>query len=235
MAKIACKHTGHVFYTTSDLKIVPLVSFSLISVLSPALPSSEEGRTAFQITERVEAKVLAQFNSNSFMLSSAKKTKKRVKNEDDNEAEDEEMHIPSLGQYSEIIHEATVDSFSEINAVGVESSQVYAMMGDKNKKKLQMRLRNLISAVAEKEAIATNAELLADNTTLAAAEAKIDELSFKINRLLLAYSTKPFIALKPLGEAVDEYATKYGVSDEDKAKLSSSLLKQYHDGFSVTG
>src|SRR5271168_4997384 len=64
---IIISQSGKVFHLTGDFTLQPLVSFSRISVLSPLLPSSEEGRAAFKITEGIVATVQMQLHAPSFM------------------------------------------------------------------------------------------------------------------------------------------------------------------------
>ena len=225
MTKIVCKHTGKVLYPVgTDFVIEPNVSFSLIAVLTEGLPSSEEGRMAYNITETFVATVEAKFSAMEFM---------------------------GQDHHSEILHRAFVDSIGDPTTTTIDQSRVYQLMNDKQKQIVHQRLRNLLTAVAEKEAIEANAALVPGVTGVEEVNKKIADLIFAINRLLGKVSAKPLVgseipepvkgAEEPVVEpsqlqwAVGEFISKYTDGSISADALMKKLVKEYNDGFSVVG
>jgi uncharacterized membrane protein len=182
------------------------VSFSQVAILATSLPSSEEGRAAFRIVEETIATVQARFISATFMG----------------------------GDVSEVISTKIVYGLVDSVSSDVESSAVYSRMNDENKKKIQIRLRKLLEAVAEKEAIEMNATLLATSGPTHDVEAKIADIMFKINRLLGVYSNKPSIEMQDLAKGVDAFIANQAIPDTmERALVMESLLKEINGNYQI--
>jgi hypothetical protein len=198
--------SGKTFHATGDFVIQPEVSFSQVAILATSLPSSEEGRAAFRIVEETIATVQARFISATFMG----------------------------GDVSEVISTKIVYGLVDSVSSDVESSAVYSRMNDENKKKIQIRLRKLLEAVAEKEAIEMNATLLATSGPTHDVEAKIADIMFKINRLLGVYSNKPSIEMQDLAKGVDAFIANQAIPDTmERALVMESLLKEINGNYQI--
>ena len=205
MPLITSHSTGRRIYTQSDFTIDIQAAFSLVSVLADALPSSEEGRAAFRITENIAATVQAIYSKNT-----------------------------AKEQYSEVIASVNVFDITDANSLEVEASHNYARMSDEHKKKIQSRLRKLLELVAKKEAIASNAELLVGNASMNEVDAEIAEYKNRINGLFAKYSAKPLVESQPLAIAVDSFIDAYASADDmSRDKLLLLLASQVNDGYTI--
>jgi hypothetical protein len=197
---------GKTFNFSGDFITQPEVSFSQVAVLATALPSSEEGRAAFRIVEEITATVQMRFLSPTFMGTGA----------------------------DEVIASTIVYGLGDSRSSDVESSAVYARMNDENKKKIQLRLRKLLEAVSEKEAIELNSALLANSTTTQDVDAKIADIAFKINRLLGVYSSKPSIEMQDLSKGVDAFIASQAIPDTmERTFVMSLLLKEINSHYEI--
>jgi len=199
--------TGKQIYTGADFTIEPSVSFSLVAILSEGLPSAVEGRSAFRITESIVATVHVKFNQTVGKSTS-----------------------------SELLYVTHIDDLADPTSSDVENSMIYAKMGDEHKKKMQLRMRKLIEALAEKEAIESNAEMLVGSpAVLSDTEAKITEVKGRINNLLAVNATKPIIDFMPLTAAVDEYFTAFPDAEGNRQEYVDRLILAAHKGYNITG
>jgi hypothetical protein len=136
----------------------------------------------------------------------------------------------------EVIASTTVHGLLPSTSSDVESSAVYARMNDENKKKMQLRLRKLLEAVSEKEAIESNAALLSSPATTQETDAKIADISFKINRLLGVYSSKPFIEMQSMYNGVEAFVAS-GANTEalEMPTIMALLLKEITGKYDLIG
>ena len=97
-------------------------------------------------------------------------------------------------------------------------------------------MRKLIEALAEKEAIESNAEMLVGSpAVLSDTEAKIEEVKARINNLLAVNAAKPIIDFMPIPTAVDEYFVAYPDTDGSKQEYVDKLILASHKGYNITG
>ena len=168
--------SGETFALTHCFAIRPLMSIRKIYKLSDELPTSEEGRTSFQIEETLVANIIVHLEAPGF-----------ANNKEWATTLYEETNYPLL---------------TETKMVPTDQSHAYISLSEKNKKKFRMRMRNLATELSKRETLDANAPLMSNPETHTQVSANIAGITAKINNLLSFASKKPLVEMVPVNVAM---------------------------------
>jgi hypothetical protein len=141
----------------------------------------------------------------------------------------------NVGDSSILLHSSKNNRLSETSVFKtLDHSAAYTEQTEKNQKNFRFRTRALMSEIAKKEALESNAPILESEDTIAGVEKRIEELKAKINNLLRIASKKTLVENQKIDEALYTLAEKTpdSLADADFTDLATKLRSLVEVGYS---